>query len=251
MSGNREDERLRSALAELRRVMPRDDEVVSVLRRAATAPRARRSGTVAAAAAVVLIAVGSALAVPSSRSAIRAALDGSGAPSVLPAEAPAPRGGGHEVAQPPRALLPPDPLGWVRGSADRPVTIARLEERSLVAYRGAGTGTICLGLAASPTCADERVWRARFFGSAVLPLRVTRSPLRGHVTLWGVSTSAVATVELVYADRATLRVPTGVNGFAIVGPVRPAPRALIARDSRGVMVVRIDVTRLPAWRLSQ
>lgn len=236
-----EHDRLREALAPLRGVEPRQEEVTAVLARAGARAERRPMRVALAALLVLLIVVGGTLAVPAGREATAAALDRL-SDFLAGGEAPGERLPAGE---------PPNVLNWLGDARiDGPRLLARSGEKRLVAYRQQGTGQACFSLGRQVTeCGDLAHWQRRFRGTAVLPLITTGTDARDRVALWGVATDAVAELELVYPDGRRLRPELGTNGFVVTAPAGRVPAALVARDENGATLARVPVADLQ-WRFS-
>jgi hypothetical protein len=232
------DRLLAIAFAPAARAEPSEQEVAALLARI-SAPRRRRPRRVLALAlAMLALSLGTALAVPQSRSAL---LDGLGrlgeflSGGSLPGES-APNGASTrlnylDLAEP----------GTVR------VLVENQGER-LIAFREETTNDPCLGLGRHIVeCGDPEHWQARFEDPALGVLTTTQTTKPGLVAAWGVAADSVVSLEIRYRDGSTQTGKVGRNGFVVLAEAARAPTSLIAIDADGDHVATVDVRRLQ-WR---
>jgi hypothetical protein len=234
-----EHDRLRHALAPVRSVEPRDDEVAAVLARAAREREHRPARRALAVVLAVLIALGGTLAVPAGREAAGAAFDRL-VDFLEGGDAPGERLPSGE---------PEDVLNWLGDATPgSPRVLARSGGQRLVAYRQRGTGHACFSLGRQVTeCGDAAYWAGRFSGGVVLPLITTPTDQPDVVALWGISTDAVAALEVRLPDGRRLMPEVGDNGFVLLAPEGPAPEVLVARDREGRVLAEAPLDELQ-WR---
>lgn len=229
------DERdlIREALAPLRILEPDDAEVEKAIARASAGRGVRRSAFVVFV-ALLVVSLGVALFVTAGRDATASALDRLG--QFL-------GGGGIPGADLPRDEEP-NVLNWLgRATPDSPRVLAENADQRLVAYREEGTGLTCFSIGRFVTeCGDLEHWSGRFSGAALVPLTTTRVG-ESSVALWGVTTDAVASLEIEYVGEAQ-PAELGTNGFVAILPQGEPPAAILARDSGGRLLTRTSLSSL-------
>lgn len=200
-----------------------------------------RARTSAIAVGVIVLIASTSYAVPATRAAFDGVVD-SFAGWVS----------GDETAQAPgRPVLPGDNVPtWLRGDQQTRL-IAKTEGLGLYVRRS-DTGNeqrldFLLGQARGISGTVEEL--REFLGKdAAVVLGYTpfgpRDPLdaKGRVPVFGVTTRDVARVELRYSDGAPLTGKTGDGGFVLLADAWRPPQELIAYDSTGRVVDRIDVS---------
>lgn len=197
-----------------------------------------RVATIAVASAVIV--AGGALAVPGSRAAFDGVLD-SFAGWVA----------GDDNAAPGRAVEPGDDVPrWLRDDTETRL-IAKTHGIGLYVKRtDSEQGPVLeVALGQAVGMADTLDgWRQRLGQDAVVLLGYTpfgrQDPLDdlGRVPAFGVTTRDVKRVELRYSEGPPLVGATGDGGFVLLADAWRLPRELIAYDSTGHVLDRIDVS---------
>jgi len=244
---DRLEDLLRLALAGRPGLEPTPAEVRAALRGARARPRRRlsrrpaglrpalASSWAAIAAAVLVVALGTAVAVPQSRAALAGALD----------RLERFLGGGEAPGRPLPAGEPADVLNWLGDAAPgSPRVLASAGAERLVAFRERRTGGACFSLGRHLNeCGDLAHWRERLAGGVVAPLFTTPGRA-GGVVVWGIAEDPVARVELRYRDGGAARAAVPHNGFVLHAEPGRGPRDLVARDAGGRLLASADVGTL-------
>jgi hypothetical protein len=251
MSPTRDEILLRRSFAAVRRLEPTDAEVAAVLARAAGRPPAfarpagrDRARFLVPALAALLLLLGASYAVPPTRAAIDAAAAGvSGIFDGWGSD-------GSAGTAPGRALGPDEAApnyfregAWSEAHVQDPRVIASAGGYELYAYRerngsiGFDLGDTGVGMGGySAADFDGR-------GICLLGPGSMRGPdEHGHIPYFGVSSPAVRSLELEYADGSTERseVPSG-GGFVLLTVPSRHPLAVTAFDAGGEELGRATI----------
>lgn len=234
---NRIDELARLAFEEARAIEPTDAQIQAAVRHAQAAPTPRRRARrlIAAAAATLILGVGTAFAVPQSRDAI---FNGFGAFKDFftggePPGTPVPTG--EKEGQ----------LNWFGGSdVATGSVIAQAGPVRLIAFRDSTNGMACLGYGlAIEECRPDKEWIKTLARSPV----VVRGPIpqpdaNGRLPLVGITADNVTKIELLYTDGGIERVDQIQHGFVLLADPKRKPTTLIARDETGKDLATIDIS---------